>query len=333
MKKGVFTIMNYLMPKRGVLSMHCSATADPATGRSSILFGLSGTGKTTLSADPKRQLIGDDEHCWSDHGVFNIEGGCYAKTIDLTNESEPDIFQALHFGAVLENVVLEDDRHVDFHDTSITQNTRGAYPIEFIKNARIPCVAGHPTDVIFLTCDAFGVLPPVSKLTPAQAMYHFISGYTAKVAGTEMGVNEPQATFSPCFGGPFMVWHPTRYAGLLAAKMKAYKTNVWLVNTGWSGGAYGEGKRMKLAYTRAIIDAIHAGQLVDAPTTTDPTFGFEIVTACPNVPSEILLPRDTWAHPGDYDASAKQLARLFQANFVPYEAEASDELKSASPRL
>ncbi len=223
MKKGVFTIMNYLMPKRGILSMHCSATADKKTGRSSLLFGLSGTGKTTLSADPKRLLIGDDEHCWTDDGIFNIEGGCYAKTIDLTPESEPDIFQALRFGAVLENVVLDEiDRHVDFSDARITENTRGAYPIEFIRNAKIPCVAGHPTDVIFLTCDAFGVLPPVSKLTPAQAMYHFISGYTAKVAGTEVGVTEPQATFSPCFGGPFLVWHPAKYAELLAAKMQQH---------------------------------------------------------------------------------------------------------------
>lgn len=331
MKKGVFTIMNYLMPKRGVLSMHCSATADPATGRSSILFGLSGTGKTTLSADPKRQLIGDDEHCWTDNGVFNIEGGCYAKTIDLTNESEPDIFQALHFGAVLENVVLEENRNVDFHDTSITQNTRGAYPIEFIKNARIPCMAGHPTDVIFLTCDAFGILPPVSKLSPAQAMYHFISGYTAKVAGTEMGVDEPQATFSPCFGGPFMVWHPTRYAELLAEKMKTHKTNVWLVNTGWSGGPFGTGKRIKLGYTRAIIDAIHAGELANAPTTLDPTFGFQVVTACPNVPNELLVPRNTWSSGEAYDAGAKKLAGLFRDNFVPYESMASEELKNASP--
>jgi phosphoenolpyruvate carboxykinase (ATP) len=333
MKKGVFTIMNYLMPKCGVLSMHCSATADPATGKSSILFGLSGTGKTTLSADPKRQLIGDDEHCWSDNGVFNIEGGCYAKTIDLTNESEPDIFQALHFGAVLENVFLEADRHVDFHNTSITQNTRGAYPIEFIKNARIPCVAGHPTDLIFLTCDAFGVLPPVSKLTPAQAMYHFISGYTAKVAGTEMGVTEPQATFSPCFGGPFMVWHPTRYAELLAEKMKTHKANVWLVNTGWSGGAYGTGHRMKLSYTRAIVDAIHAGSLMSAPTTVDPVFGFEVVTECPNVPTEILLPRNTWADKASYDATAQKLAKLFTDNFKTYEAAASPELKAASPKV
>src|SRR5262249_49756377 len=231
MKKGVFTVVKYLMPKRGLPSMHCSATADRQTGRSSLLFGLSGTGKTTLSADPKRQLIGDDEHVWSDEGVFNIEGGCYAKAIDLTPESEPDIFQALRFGAVLENVVVhEEDRSVAFHDASITQNTRGAYPIEFIRNARIPCMAGHPTDVIFLTCDAFGVLPPVSSLSPAQAMYHFISGYTARVAGTEVGVTAPEATFSPCFGGPFLVWHPGKYAELLSRKIQEHRSNNWLGN-------------------------------------------------------------------------------------------------------
>src|SRR6201989_34745 len=266
MKKGVFTVANYFAPKRGVLSMHCSATADKKTGASSLLFGLSGTGKTTLSADPKRHLIGDDEHCWSDDGIFNIEGGCYAKAINLTPENEPDIFRALRFGAVLENVVLDEDRMVDYSDVSITENTRGAYPIEFIQNAKIPCIASHPTDIIFLTCDAFGVLPPVSSLSPAQAMYHFISGYTAKVAGTEMGVKEPSATFSACFGGPFLVWHPNKYAELLAAKMRQHNTRVWLVNTGWSGGAYGKGQRMKLADTRAIIDAIHSSALIKAKT-------------------------------------------------------------------
>ena len=332
MKKGVFTIMNYLMPKKGVLSMHCSATADRATGTSSVLFGLSGTGKTTLSADPKRLLIGDDEHCWTDQGVFNIEGGCYAKTIDLTNQNEPDIFQALHFGAILENVVIdEDDRHVDFSNASITQNTRGAYPIEFIKNAKIPCLAGHPTDVIFLTCDAFGVIPPVSKLTPAQAMYHFISGYTAKVAGTEVGVTEPEATFSPCFGGPFLVWHPAKYAGLLAEKMAKHHTNVWLVNTGWSGGAYGTGHRMKLAYTRSIIDAIHSGSLKDAPTVADPVFGFHVVVEAPNVPKEILIPRQTWKDQAAFDATAAKLAGLFRKNFAKYESDASPETIAAGP--
>jgi phosphoenolpyruvate carboxykinase (ATP) len=333
MKKGVFTVANYFAPRRGLLSMHCSATADRQTGRSSLLFGLSGTGKTTLSADPKRDLIGDDEHVWSDDGIFNIEGGCYAKAVNLSAESEPDIFQALHFGAVLENVVLEDDHTVDFSDTSITENTRGAYPIEFIKNARIPCMAGHPTDVIFLTCDAFGVLPPVSSLSPAQAMYHFISGYTAKVAGTEMGVKEPSATFSPCFGGPFLVWHPSKYAELLAAKMRQHNARVWLVNTGWSGGGHGVGKRIKLAYTRAILDAIHGGALAKATTKRDPVFGFGVVTACPGVPAEILWPRDTWADKAAYDEAARKLARLFVDNFKQYEGGAGAEVRAAAPAV
>ncbi len=332
MKKGVFTVMNYLMPKRGILSMHCSATADKSSGRSSVLFGLSGTGKTTLSADPKRLLIGDDEHCWSDTGIFNIEGGCYAKAIDLTPESEPDIFQALRFGSVLENVVLDqENREVQFHDKSITENTRGAYPIEFIRNAKIPCVAGHPSDIIFLTCDAFGVLPPVSKLTPAHAMYHFISGYTAKVAGTEMGVTEPSATFSPCFGGPFLVWHPAKYAELLATRMREHEANVWLVNTGWSGGSYGTGSRMKLSLTRKIIDAIHSGELSKAPTQKDPVFGFEVVSACPEVPSEVLIPRNTWKDKAAYDAAANKLATLFSNNFKAYADGVSAEVRAAGP--
>ncbi|MFO0959909.1 MAG: phosphoenolpyruvate carboxykinase (ATP) [Isosphaeraceae bacterium] len=332
MKKGVFTIMNYLMPKRGILSMHCSATADKRTDRTSLLFGLSGTGKTTLSADPKRRLLGDDEHCWTDDGIFNIEGGCYAKTIDLTPESEPDIFKALHFGALLENVVLDDsDRHVAFSDSSITENTRGAYPIDFIGNAKIPCVAGHPSDIIFLTCDAFGVFPPVSKLTPDQAMYHFISGYTAKVAGTEVGITEPKTTFSPCFGGPFLVWHPTKYARLLADKLRQHRSNVWLVNTGWSGGPYGIGHRMKLRITRAIIDAIHSGQLAHAPTAVDPVFGLHMVTSAPNVPPDSLIPRDTWADPADYDSTARRLAGLFRKNFEAYQEGADDNLLGAGP--
>lgn len=320
MKKGVFTIMNYLMPKRGVLSMHCSATACATTGESSVMFGLSGTGKTTLSADPNRQLIGDDEHCWSDDGIFNIEGGCYAKAIYLSRETEPEIFQALRFGAVLENVKFDDaHRHVDFNDASVTQNTRGAYPIEYVTGAKIPCVAGHPKHVIFLTCDAFGVLPPVSRLTPEQAMFHFVNGYTAKVAGTEMGVKEPQATFSPCFGGPFLMWHPKKYAELLASKIRQHHSQVWLVNTGWSGGAYGVGQRMPLKYTRRIIDAIHAGELSNAPSLHDPIFGLEVITACKGVPEQILIPKDAWQDKAAYEKTAKQLAQSFKENHDQFE--------------
>ena len=332
MKKGVFTIMHYLMPKKNVLSMHCSANQGD-DGAVSIFFGLSGTGKTTLSADPHRLLIGDDEHCWSDDGVFNIEGGCYAKAIDLSAEEEPEIFNAIRFGSVLENVVYDAERReVDFHDTSITQNTRCSYPIDYIPNAKIPCVAGHPNHVILLTCDAFGVLPPVSKLTPEQAMYHFISGYTAKVAGTEMGVTEPQATFSACFGAPFLVWHPARYAELLASKLHKHGAQTWLVNTGWTGGGYGVGKRMRIAHTRAIIDGIHSGALAKAESVADPIFGFQVPTSCPGVPSEVLIPKNTWADKGKFDATAKKLALLFQSNFAQYEDGASDAIKSAAPK-
>ena len=332
MKKGVFTVMNYLMPKRGVLSMLCAATADRSTGRTSILFGLSGTGKTTLSADPKRLLIGDDEHCWSDEGIFNIEGGCYAKAIGLAPESEPDIFQALRFGAVLENVVLdESNRRVDFGDSRITENTRGAYPIEYVSNAKIPCVGDHPQDVIFLTCDAFGVLPPVARLDSAQAMYHFISGYTAKIAGTEMGITEPKATFSPCFGGPFLVWHPGRYAELLAERLRAHQSRVWLVNTGWAGGSYGTGQRMKLAHTRAIVVAIHTDQLVDAPSVRDAYFGIETITRVPGVPDEVLLPNQAWRDEAAYQQTARKLAQLFQKNFEKFADGVSEEVRAAGP--
>jgi phosphoenolpyruvate carboxykinase (ATP) len=334
MKKGVFTIMNYLMPKNGVLSMHCSATEDKKSGEASILFGLSGTGKTTLSADHKRYLIGDDEHCWTDEGVFNIEGGCYAKAINLSAEAEPEIYQALRYGAILENVIYDPDtREVDYDDTSITKNTRGSYPIEYIPSAKIPCITGHPKNVIMLTCDAFGVLPPVARLTSAQAMYHFISGYTAKVAGTEVGVTDPEATFSPCFGGPFLVWHPARYAELLAAKIEKHGANVWLVNTGWSGGSFGVGKRMKLAYTRAIVDAIHSGELSGAPTVRDSLFGFEVPTTCSGVPDEILQPRNTWKDKAAYDNTARKLAGLFLENFKQYEAGASEDVLKAGPAL
>ena len=334
MKKGIFTVMNYLMPKQGVLSMHCSATEDRTSGETSILFGLSGTGKTTLSADPKRLLIGDDEHCWSDKGIFNIEGGCYAKVINLSAEAEPDIWRALRFGSVLENVVYDErTRQVDWSSTKVTENTRGSYPIEYIDNAKLPCVGGHPRHVIFLTADAFGILPPVSRLTPAQAMYHFMSGYTAKVAGTEMGVTEPKATFSPCFGGPFMVWHPAKYAELLAAKLKKHGASCWLVNTGWTGGPYGVGSRMKLGYTRAIIDAIHSGALEGVAMTEDPLFGLQVPATCPGVPSDILTPRNTWKNPAAYDEAARKLAFLFKNNFTKYESGASAEVRSAGPRI
>jgi phosphoenolpyruvate carboxykinase (ATP) len=333
MKKGVFTIMNYLMPKQGVLSMHCSANEDEK-GNVSIFFGLSGTGKTTLSADPNRLLIGDDEHCWTDEGVFNIEGGCYAKCIDLSAEAEPEIYNAIRFGAVLENVVYDSDtREVDYSADSITQNTRCSYPIEFIPNAKVPSVGSRPTNVIFLTADAFSVLPPVSKLTPEQAMYHFISGYTAKVAGTEVGVTEPEATFSACFGAPFLVWHPTKYAELLAAKMREQDVDVWLVNTGWTGGPYGEGHRMSIKHTRAIIDAIHSGDLAKAPTTEDPVFGVAIPTTCPNVPDEVLIPKNTWKDPAAYDKTAKKLAKLFHDNFKQYADQASEATLKAGPRI
>ncbi len=334
MKKAVFTLMNYFMPKVGVLSMHCSATASAETNESSVLFGLSGTGKTTLSADPNRLLIGDDEHCWTDAGIFNIEGGCYAKAIYLTRDAEPQIFEALRFGAVLENVVYDEaDHHVEFADASITVNTRGAYPIEFIDNAKIPCVAGHPQHVIFLTCDAFGVLPPVSKLTPEQAEYHFISGYTAKVAGTEVGVTEPSATFSPCFGGPFLVWHPAKYSELLAERIRKHKASVWLVNTGWTGGSYGVGSRIKLGHTRAIINAIYSGDLARAETTTDPIFQLKALTSCPNVPSELLVPRNTWQDKAAYDTTARKLAGLFNKNFEQYAAGVRAEVRGAGPTL
>ena len=333
MKKGVFTLMHYLMPAQGVLSMHCSAN-EGSQGDTAIFFGLSGTGKTTLSADPRRHLIGDDEHCWTDDGIFNIEGGCYAKCIDLTEEKEPEIYRAIRFGSVLENVVYDPNtRKVDFTNISITENTRTSYPIEFIPNAKIPCVGGHPRNIILLTCDAFGVLPPVSRLTPAQTMYHFILGYTAKVAGTEVGVTEPTTTFSACFGAAFLVRHPTVYAEMLAEKMREHGSQAWLVNTGWSGGAYGTGARISLRHTRAIIDAIHGGDFDGVPTVEDPIFGLAVPTACPGVPANVLIPRDAWADKAAYDATSRKLAHLFHANFAQYAEHASDEIRSAGPRL
>lgn len=333
MKKGIFTILNYLMPKKGIPSMHCSAN-EGNQGDVSLFFGLSGTGKTTLSADPRRALIGDDEHCWTEKGVFNIEGGCYAKCINLSAESEPEIYSAIKFGSVLENVVYsEDTREVDYTDSSITENTRCSYPIEFIPNAKIPCLGGHPRNVIFLTCDAFGVLPPVSKLSSAQAMYHFISGYTAKVAGTEQGVTEPQATFSACFGAAFMVWHPSKYAELLAKKIEEHKSNVWLINTGWTGGAYGVGSRMKLSHTRAIIDAIHSGELIKSETRKDTVFGFEVPLVCAEVPAGVLWPEDAWTDSAAYKVSRDKLASLFIENFEKFKDGSSKEICEAGPRV
>jgi phosphoenolpyruvate carboxykinase (ATP) len=333
MKKGVFTIMHYLMPKRGVLSMHCSANEGPA-GDVSLFFGLSGTGKTTLSADPRRLLIGDDEHCWTDQGVFNIEGGCYAKCIGLSAEKEPDIHRAIRYGTVLENCVIDPwTRQVDYADARLTENTRASYPIEFIPSAKIPCLGGQPKNIILLTCDAFGVLPPVARLTPAQAMYHFISGYTAKVAGTEVGVKDPEATFSACYGAAFLIWHPMKYAQMLADKIEGHGASAWLINTGWTGGSYGSGSRIRLAYTRAIVDAIHSGQLAKAPTTTEPVFGLSIPTAVPGVPSGMLIPRNTWIKPTAYDAKANHLAKLFAANFAQYADHATHEVQAAGPQV
>ncbi len=333
MKKGIFTVMHYLMPKRNVLSMHCSANEGPA-GDVSLFFGLSGTGKTTLSADPNRKLIGDDEHCWSDDGIFNIEGGCYAKAVGLSAEAEPEIYDAIRYGTVLENVIYDEDtREVDYDDTSITQNTRASYPLEYIDNAKIPGMGGHPDNIIFLTYDAFGVMPPVSKLTPEQAMYHFISGYTAKVAGTEMGVDEPQATFSACFGAAFLVWPPAKYAEMLAEKIREHDAEAWLVNTGITGGPYGTGHRVPLKYTRAMVDAIHDGALLDAPKETEPVFGLEVPTECPNVPDDILMPRKTWDDPAAYDEKARTLVGLFNDHFENYEDMAAPEVAAAGPQL
>jgi len=293
---------------------------------------LSGTGKTTLSADPSRKLIGDDEHCWFDGGVFNIEGGCYAKCIDLSAEKEPEIFGAMRFGTVLENVVLDEhDRHPLFENMSITENTRAAYPIDFIPNAKIPCVGGHPKNIIMLSCDAFGVLPPVARLTPEQAMYYFISGYTAKVAGTEVGIVEPVATFSACFGDAFLTLPPTTYAEMLADRMKRHGANAWLINTGWIGGGYGTGKRISLKYSRAIIDAIHSGELAKVSSTKFPIFNFEVPNSCTGVPESVLQPRMAWSDKEKYDQTLLKLSKAFQQNFQQFESLASNEIKGAGP--
>jgi len=317
MKKSVFTILNYLLPLKGILSMHCSANIGPE-GDTALFFGLSGTGKTTLSADPSRHLIGDDEHGWDEKGVFNFEGGCYAKCIKLSQEGEPQIWNAIRFGSVLENVVLNADRSPNYDDGSITENTRCAYPVDYIENAVHPSVGGHPKNICFLTCDAYGVLPPISRLTPDQAMYHFLNGYTAKVAGTEAGVTEPSATFSTCFGAPFLPLRPKVYAELLGQKIERHDSKVWLINTGWTGGPFGIGSRMKLAYTRAMIRAAMSGTLDNVGFQPDPVFGLSVPKTCPDVPYEILMPRNTWADSAAYDAQAKKLFDMFEENFKKF---------------
>lgn len=317
MKKSVFTILNYLLPLQGVMSMHCSANIGKS-GDTALFFGLSGTGKTTLSADPERHLIGDDEHGWSDSGVFNFEGGCYAKCINLSEEKEPQIFNAIKFGSVLENVVLDENRVPNYDDKSLTENTRCAYPVEFIDNAVLPSLGGHPKNIVFLTADAFGVLPPISKLTPQQTMEYFLNGYTAKVAGTEAGITEPVATFSTCFGQPFLPLRPKVYAELLKKKIEEHGCNVWLVNTGWSGGPYGIGNRMQLPYTRAMVNAAVNGDLDNVEFGQNEVFGLAIPKSCPNVPDEVLFPRNTWADKEAYDKAALKLKGMFEENYKKF---------------
>jgi phosphoenolpyruvate carboxykinase (ATP) len=331
MKKGIFTVLNYLLPQENdVLSMHCSANIGK-NNDTAVFFGLSGTGKTTLSADPNRGLIGDDEHGWSETGVFNFEGGCYAKVIDLSREKEPEIFDAIRFGSIVENTrFIEDSREVDYHNNSVTENTRTAYPIHYIPNAVEPSVGGIPKNIFFLTYDAFGVLPPISKLTVGQAMYHFISGYTSKVAGTEMGIKEPQATFSACFGAAFLPLHPTKYADLLGEKIRQNKVNVWLINTGMTGGSYGVGSRMKLSNTRAMITAALNGDLNKVTYTKHPIFGMLIPENCPYIVADILNPRNTWTDKTAYDVTAKKLADMFQYNFEKYADFADEEILAGS---
>lgn len=332
-KKGIFTILNYILPQqKNVLSMHCSANMGE-DGDTAIFFGLSGTGKTTLSADPNRKLIGDDEHGWTEDGIFNFEGGCYAKLIGLSAEKEPEIFNAIRPGAIVENVhFYPGTNQIDFHNGAITENTRVSYPLHYISNAQEPSIGGIPKNIFFLTCDAYGVLPPISKLTPGQAMYQFISGYTAKVAGTEAGVTEPKPTFSACFGAPFLPLHPGKYAKMLGEKMQKHHVNVWLVNTGWTGGPYGEGHRMKLAYTRAMITAALEGSLDSVETTKDPIFGVAIPKEVPGVPTEALIPRNTWENKEAYDEKAAYLAGLFVKNFEKYASGVSEEILAAAPR-
>ncbi len=334
MKKGIFSMLNFVLPVRAnVLSMHCSANMGK-DGDTAIFFGLSGTGKTTLSADPERMLIGDDEHGWTDDGVFNFEGGCYAKTIDLSEEKEPEIYQAIRPGALVENTTfINGSSKIDFTDKSITENTRVSYPLSFISNALEPSIGKTPKNIFFLTADAYGILPPISKLTPGQAMYQFISGYTAKVAGTEAGITEPKATFSACFGAPFLPLHPGKYASMLGEKMKKHNVNVWMINTGWSGGPYGIGQRMKLAYTRAMITAALKGELDNVEYTAHQTFGMMMPRQCPNVPSELLSPRYAWADENEYDVKAKELAKMFIKNFEKYASGVNAEILAAAPTV
>lgn len=331
MKKSIFSVLNYLLPLKGVLPMHCSANKGEQ-GDVALFFGLSGTGKTTLSADPDRNLIGDDEHGWSEKGVFNFEGGCYAKCIDLAEEKEPQIWKAIQKGTVLENVVLNPDTQVaNYADGSLTENTRAAYPVDYIEGALIPGVGGHPKVIVFLTADAFGVLPPISKLTKEQAMYHFLSGYTSKLAGTERGITEPQATFSTCFGAPFLPLEPSVYAEMLGERIDSYGTKVYLVNTGWSGGPYGVGKRIKLAYTRAMITAALKGSIETSDFTEDPIFGVYVPNQVEGVPSEVLNPRNTWQNKEHYDSNAKELALRFRVNFEQFN-QVSEKIKEAGPK-
>lgn len=333
-KKSAFTIMNYLLPQKDVLSMHCSANTSQ-DGEVAVFFGLSGTGKTTLSADPERILIGDDEHGWSDNGVFNFEGGCYAKVINLSAQAEPEIYETTRrFGTVLENVAFDSrSGYLDLNDSSLTENTRAAYPISHIPNAKLDGVAGTPKNIIMLTADAFGVLPPISKLTPEQAMYHFLSGYTARVAGTEKGVTEPQATFSACFGAPFLALRPVVYAHLLGDKIASHDVNVWLVNTGWTGGAYGVGHRMPIKDTRALIRAALDGSLAEIPTEVEPYFGLNVPTSCPGVESAVLNPVNTWADKAAYDAQARKVAEMFAKNFETFADTVSDKVRAAGPTI
>ena len=331
-KKSVFSVMNYEMPKLGVLPMHCSANMDPETRETAVFFGLSGTGKTTLSADPARKLIGDDEHGWSETGIFNFEGGCYAKCIDLDPENEPDIYGAIKFGSLVENVILDEDRHPDYSDNRITDNTRVGYPIEYINNAAIPGVGGIPKVVIFLTADSFGVLPPISKLSKEAAMYHFVTGFTSKVAGTERGITEPVPTFSTLFGEPFMPMDPNVYANMLGEKIEKYDTKVYLVNTGWTGGPYGTGSRMKLKYTRAMITAALNGEIEKVEYKHDDLFNLDIPQSCPGAPSEVMNPRETWADKDAYDEMAKKLAGMFSKNFAEKYPNMDKAIVEAGPK-